>query len=1203
SSLAASQRIPSGIETVSSSVFNSASSAANPISTLERQYAFPLGQRLVMGIQANAACCLEGGVEAILKQFNARNGTASLSTQQPVPPPPQQHQQAGVCSSATSEASLGGSTGTASASTTNKNGGGDGSEEDFDAFSFLHDQGGEGAPVPGDHEPSSDVIPPTGSKKKAGFGGFLKKMAANTGAHLERSMQNLAVKMDQGKNPDLLRVAMYDPSTLELVGATETCPVPSSEHRSDIRFELPLIVPGNCRQQQVLLKLWIQSGAALLQSTKAAKNYLLGSALVDCMKLTVPGVTAVTLSSALVVGGQLQLCVMPDPKFSQVFTRGWSLTDPDMSGYSSTLSHLPLDQSYVFPGKQPHHWLVANERATESTVPLPIATAVMEMANKASVKSLEHAQSIAKVLKANRHDHKDPDHKATCSLGVVGVTPRHLASAASASITISWRRPDSIFELELVANEPLPIAQLNVAAGFPAVKHNFYPKLVTENVLPGILQAYGGKMPESGFLLGGLHFSVTLQSGTDQQAQIEIWESIVGLESFIGSSGSTPATANNTIQVPLHKHKDTMGHLLLQITVALPPSAKNIRAPTMIAPTDGLVSLVGLESLSDGLNPSLDTLPSMESSSLRHQQLNTMGLFFTTTYMEQQIALRQSALDAFQERSSKYKQALMQPEKTAAHTLKTPKNYRPSSSRSAALLSGIPFNAHVASLNVNVVDSMHPKQSSSAEYPGASFHNITCGAPADHARGFGNVLANVSNMNVSGGLRRLEAQRAECAIQLQQAQSLLIAGVGNYLTAARKTGPVNHIPARHAEIQQLRWKVFECAHVLHHLTWMCAVRRANVFSQSLGLAVTTYLASVSDRSKCAAGWPDLWRKHGFMVCFEGLLSAAGNELGMIEDASVAIAMLRMVRIVLMPDNGIPSKATYIPSSPFLKWVNVFPSGEGSNRHFLVQIGVDPGFYAERVPAPLQNSNAVQLYPLLFEVGVDVRQWGANTGANLMRNGQKPPEQITGGIVDDEEDDVGIVDTDVLVALNYEALKKMNCYAHAISPQEVLLDKVQGAMTLLFAPTGANAEPVKDSDLPPVHPSLATLHSHVLSSAGRMNHSILDEAATIAQQLGGGGLVFCKSGKDRTAMHVTYKQAQFAARYRDNNDQAAVLRDAMLIRLHGTRLPICEKNVGQSKYAFNSLQVKFMPDALKPPMSTLAGFLKGGEIFRGGGIES
>ena len=138
---------------------------------------------------------------------------------------------------------------------------------------------------------------------------------------------------------------------------------------------------------------------------------------------------------------------------------------------------------------------------------------------------------------------------------------------------------------------------------------------------------------------------------------------------------------------------------------------------------------------------------------------------------------------------------------------------------------------------------------------------------------------------------------------------------------------------------------------------------------------------------------------------------------------------------------------------------------------------------------------------------------------------------------------------------------------------------------------------------PIHPSLANLNNHILSSAGKMNHSILDEAATIAQQLGGGGLVFCKSGKDRTAMHLTYKQCQFASRYRGNHDQSAILRDATLLRLHGTRLPICEKNVGQALYAFNSLQVKFMPEALKPPMECLAGFLKGGEIFKGGGIES
>jgi hypothetical protein len=100
------------------------------------------------------------------------------------------------------------------------------------------------------------------------------------------------------------------------------------------------------------------------------------------------------------------------------------------------------------------------------------------------------------------------------------------------------------------------------------------------------------------------------------------------------------------------------------------------------------------------------------------------------------------------------------------------------------------------------------------------------------------------------------------------------------------------------------------------------------------------------------------------------------------------------------------------------------------------------------------------------------------------------------------------------------------------------------------------------------------------------------------------------------MHVTYKQAQFIQDYRQSRLVASgdamsencypvetTLEIASMLRTYGTRLPICEKNVGQAKFAFNSLQVKFMPDTLKPPMNTLAGFLKGGKIFEGGGIES
>jgi hypothetical protein len=83
----------------------------------------------------------------------------------------------------------------------------------------------------------------------------------------------------------------------------------------------------------------------------------------------------------------------------------------------------------------------------------------------------------------------------------------------------------------------------------------------------------------------------------------------------------------------------------------------------------------------------------------------------------------------------------------------------------------------------------------------------------------------------------------------------------------------------------------------------------------------------------------------------------------------------------------------------------------------------------------------------------------------------------------------------------------------------------------------------------------------------------------------------------------YRQSQFAARYSDQHDGEVILRDATLMRTYGTRLPICEKNVGQAKYAFDSLQVQFMPDALKPSMKALAEVLKGGLIFGESGIES
>ena len=62
-------------------------------------------------------------------------------------------------------------------------------------------------------------------------------------------------------------------------------------------------------------------------------------------------------------------------------------------------------------------------------------------------------------------------------------------------------------------------------------------------------------------------------------------------------------------------------------------------------------------------------------------------------------------------------------------------------------------------------------------------------------------------------------------------------------------------------------------------------------------------------------------------------------------------------------------------------------------------------------------------------------------------------------MEDDDDDVGVTDDDVLVSVNYEALRKVNTYAHLISPVPAT---AKGVPNLLDAPSASNAQ---------VHPKL------------------------------------------------------------------------------------------------------------------------------------
>jgi hypothetical protein len=93
---------------------------------------------------------------------------------------------------------------------------------------------------------------------------------------------------------------------------------------------------------------------------------------------------------------------------------------------------------------------------------------------------------------------------------------------------------------------------------------------------------------------------------------------------------------------------------------------------------------------------------------------------------------------------------------------------------------------------------------------------------------------------------------------------------------------------------------------------------------------------------------------------------------MIEESSVGIAMLHMVSVVLVGDDGssVPSRVV-LPNPPYLKWVKFAPSGVGRNTQYRLEIGIDMEYYVHRISEPLNNGVAVCLYPLLYEVGIDI----------------------------------------------------------------------------------------------------------------------------------------------------------------------------------------------------------------------------------------
>lgn len=172
-------------------------------------------------------------------------------------------------------------------------------------------------------------------------------------------------------------------------------------------------------------------------------------------------------------------------------------------------------------------------------------------------------------------------------------------------------------------------------------------------------------------------------------------------------------------------------------------------------------------------------------------------------------------------------------------------------------------------------------------------------------------------------------------------------------------------------------------------------------------------------------------------------------------------------------------------------------------------------------------------------------------------------------------------------INMRAMKELNRYCHAVKQVTVALINQQQRSGAL------SSESAQAKIRSNVHPLMCHLHELILSSnLGDKNVEMLVEAERLCLMLGGSRVTFCKSGKDRTGMACTLEQSrQLGERFGCGMSTSRLLRDANIMRVHGCRLMVCEKNIGRKVYSINKLQAQFLPTVFRPPNEVCEDLLK------------
>ncbi|CAH0479491.1 unnamed protein product [Peronospora belbahrii] len=276
---------------------------------------------------------------------------------------------------------------------------------------------------------------------------------------------------------------------------------------------------------------------------------------------------------------------------------------------------------------------------------------------------------------------------------------------------------------------------------------------------------------------------------------------------------------------------------------------------------------------------------------------------------------------------------------------------------------------------------------------------------------------------------------------------------------------------------------------------------------------------------------------GFLLSVESLLSTVGAEKGMLEDMSEGIRWLNSVVSLQLVQS-----AELNPHVEMSKCVSVTSTPTGD--HVVAAFAVPPGVFT-KLPEVLQQGHAIKLHGVMFTQGINEMQSVANHYLNSS--------------LQDE--------------LNFENVQMLQRYFR-VYQAEVMM-------------TSGDDEKKRETDII----ALAELESDIEALTGRLNIrtenvqkkfvNILITSSDICRRLGAGRTTCCKSGKDRTAMSVTLEASRLLVDH-FHVKQGVHLCNAM--RERGVRRVNVLANTGKTKFAFNSFQLKYIPDCYKPPLA-------------------